>query len=145
MRAKTIQQFLNDAKQNLVTVNPEDNVYYALGLMAKRNLSALLVLQHGELVGIFSERDYARKIILQGKSSKDTLVRDIMTPHVITVKPEQSIDACMEIMTDKRIRHLPVLDADKKLVGIVSIGDVVKELMAQQRFMIEELQRYIAG
>lgn len=145
MRAKTIQQFLNEAKQDLATVSPDDNVYQALGLMAKRNLSALIVLQHGELAGIFSERDYARKVTLKGKTSKETAVSDIMTPNVITVKPDQSIDSCMQLMTDKRIRHLPVVDADNKVIGIVSIGDVVKELIAQQRFMIEELQRYIAG
>ena len=97
MKAKTIQQFMKDANQVLATVTPTDKVYYALTLMAKRNLSALLVLQEGKLVGIFSERDYARKVILHGKSSKDTLVEDIMTPNLITVTPEHSVDDCMEI------------------------------------------------
>ena len=145
MKAKTIQQFLKDANQVLATVTPTDQVYYALSLMAKRNLSALLVLQEGKLVGIFSERDYARKVILHGKSSKDTLVEDIMTPNLITVTPEHSVDDCMEIMTEKRIRHLPVVNKHHDVVGIISIGDVVKEVMAEQRFMINELQRYIAG
>ncbi len=145
MKAKTIQQFLKDANQVLATVTPTDKVYYALTLMAKRNLSALLVLQEGKLVGIFSERDYARKVILHGKSSKDTLVEDIMTPNLITVTPEHSVDDCMEIMTEKRIRHLPVVNKHHDVVGIISIGDVVKEVMAEQRFMINELQRYIAG
>ena len=113
--------------------------------MAKHDVGALLVLDGEELVGIFSERDYARKIILQGKSSKETLVRDIMSDRVAYVTPDTSLDECMALMTEKHFRHLPILDESGALVGVISIGDLVKETISSQRFLIQELERYIAG
>jgi CBS domain-containing protein len=112
--------------------------------MADKEVGALPALEGEKVVGIISERDYARKVILKGKSSMDTPVREIMTQKVLTVRPEQTIQECMALMTDKRIRHLPVLE-DDRLVGIVSIGDVVKAVISQQEFMIEQLERYIEG
>jgi CBS domain-containing protein len=112
--------------------------------MADKEVGSLVVLEGEELVGIISERDYARKVILKDKSSMDTPVREIMTQEVISLNPEQSIQDCMSLMTDKRIRHLPVLE-DDRLVGIISIGDVVKAIISQQEFMIEQLERYIEG
>jgi CBS domain-containing protein len=112
--------------------------------MAQRNCGALLVLDAGRLVGIFSERDYARKIILKGKTSKDTPVREIMTSDVVCIATDRSLDDCMALMTGKRIRHLPVLEAGK-LVGVISIGDVVKSVISEQEFIIEQLQSYITG
>ena len=142
---KKIQHFLTEAKQKLITVSPDDRVYFALTRLADNNLSSVLVLDNGKLVGIFSERDYARKVTLQGKNSQTSTVKEVMTSNLITMRPDQSIAECMQIMTERHIRHLPIVDSDEKLVGIVSIGDVVKETMEEQRRMIEELQRYIAG
>jgi CBS domain-containing protein len=110
--------------------------------MAEKEIGAVLVLDGDRLAGIFSERDYARKVVLYGKSSKDTPVREIMTDEVVCVRPEQTIEDCMGLMTDKRIRHLPVLDS-KKVVGVVSIGDVVKEMLSEQEFVIKQLESYI--
>ena len=112
--------------------------------MAEKDVGALLVFESGQLVGIFSERDYARKVILQGKSSRDTLVQDIMTPQVIFVWPEHTIEECMALMTEKHIRHLPVID-DDQVVGVISIGDVVKSIISEQEFVIEQLTNYITG
>ena len=114
----------------------------ALRLMAEKEVGALVVLENERLAGIFSERDYARKVILHGKSSKDTPVREIMTAKVVYVRPEQSVEECMALMTDKRIRHLPVLQ-DQRVIGVISIGDVVKEVISEQRFVIEQLEQYI--
>jgi CBS domain-containing protein len=110
--------------------------------MADKNIGALLVLEGDELVGIISERDYARKVMLKGKSSMDTPVRDIMTPRVLYIRTNQSIEECMALMTDKRIRHLPVFDQEN-LVGVISIGDVVKAIISHQEFVIEQLENYI--
>jgi CBS domain-containing protein len=112
--------------------------------MAEHEIGALVVLEKGRLVGIVSERDYARKVILKGKSSRETPVAEIMTREVTTVRPETSIEKCMQLMTDERVRHLPVMDGDK-LAGIISIGDVVKAIISQQEFMIEQLEGYITG
>jgi CBS domain-containing protein len=109
------------------------------------NIGAVLVMRDGKLAGIFSERDYARKIILLGKSSKETLVREIMTEKVLYALPEQTIDEAMALMTDKHIRHLPVLDANKSVIGMVSIGDLVKETISEQAFLIKQLEQYIAS
>ena len=139
---KTVEQMLEGKKYRLLSVAPEATVYDALDLMAQHDVGALIVLDGEHLVGIFSERDYARKVILFGKSSKETLVREIMTDKVLCVRPEQSVDQCMALMTDKRVRHLPVLD-HKKVIGVISIGDVVKEVISEQQFVIEQLEQYI--
>jgi CBS domain-containing protein len=139
---KTVQQMLEGKQHRLLSVSPEATVYDALGLMAKHDVGALVVLDGERLAGIFSERDYARKVILFGKSSKETLVREIMTDKVLCVRPDQSVDQCMALMTDKRVRHLPVLE-HKKVIGVISIGDVVKEVISEQQFVIEQLEQYI--
>ncbi len=142
---KTLKQLLADQTRPLAVVSPKDTVYHALTVMAQHDVGALLVLDGEQLVGIFSERDYARKIILQGKSSKETLVREIMSDRVAYVTPSTTLDECMALMTEKRFRHLPVLADDGGVVGIVSIGDLVKETITDQKFLIDQLERYIAG
>ena len=142
---KTLRQLLADKQQTLAVVSPKDTVFHALKLMADHNVGAVLVLDGGQLVGLLSERDYARKIVLQGKSSKDATVQDIMSDKVLYVSLEHSIDQCMSIMSEKRFRHLPVLDAEQQLVGIVSIGDLVKETICEQQFIIHQLENYING
>jgi CBS domain-containing protein len=140
----TVRQLMRAKGSDVWHIAPDASVYDALKLMADKRVGALVVLDEAELVGIISERDYARKVILKEKSSMDTPVRDIMTEEVVCLGPEQSIQDCMALMTDRRIRHLPVLQ-DDRLVGIVSIGDVVKAIISQQEFMIEQLERYIEG
>jgi CBS domain-containing protein len=139
---KTVKEILNSKRYSLLSITPSETVLDALKLMAEKEVGALVVLEDERLVGIFSERDYARKVILFGKASKDTLVREIMTQKVVCVRPEQSVEDCMALMTDKRVRHLPVLQ-DKHVVGVISIGDVVKEVISEQRFVIEQLEHYI--
>ena len=134
---------LIDGKPSTVTVGPDDTVFTALTLLAQFDIGALLVLDQGKLVGIFSERDYARKIILKGKASKDTLVREIMSEKVSCVTLKQSVQECMALMTDKRIRHLPVIGDNEEVLGILSIGDLVKETISDQKFTIEQLVSYI--
>lgn len=141
---KTVEQVLRGKNAELVAVGPDESVFDALALMARREVGAVVVLEAGRLVGILSERDYARKIILLGKASKDTPVREIMTPRVVCVTPATTIDECMALMTDKRCRHLPVL-AGERVIGVVSIGDVVKHTIAEQQFIIEQLEHYIMG
>ena len=141
---KTVEQVLRGKSGELVAVGPDESVFDALALMARREVGAVVVLEAGRLVGILSERDYARKIILLGKASKDTPVRDIMTQRVVCVTPATTIDECMALMTDKRCRHLPVLE-DDRVTGVVSIGDVVKHTIAEQQFIIEQLEHYIMG
>ena len=140
----TVRQLMRAKGPDVWHIAPDACVYDALRLMADKGVGALVVLEGEELVGIISERDYARKVILKDKSSMDTPVSEIMTEEVISVDPEQSIQECMSLITDKRVRHLPVLE-DDRLVGIVSIGDVVKAIISQQEFMIEQLERYIEG
>ena len=142
---KTLKQLLAGKDRPLAVVAPGDTVFHALNVMAKHEVGAVLVLDGGQLVGIFSERDYARKIILHGKTSKETLVREIMSEKVAYVTPASTIDECMALMTEKRFRHLPVLDADGGVVGMISIGDMVKETISNQKFLIDQLARYIAG
>ncbi|UCV02967.1 CBS domain-containing protein [Azonexus sp. IMCC34842] len=142
---KTLKQMLADKHRPLAVVAPSDSVFHALNIMAQHDVGALLVLEGEQLVGIFSERDYARKIILQGKTSKETLVRDIMSERVAYVTPGTTLDECMALMTEKRFRHLPVLNEDGSVVGIISIGDLVKETISTQQFLITELERYITG
>lgn len=140
----TVREILKAKGHDVWTVTPDASVFDALKLMADKNVGALVVLEEGRLVGIVSERDYARKLVLKEKFSKDTLVREIMTSRVIYVRPEQTIEECMALMTDKHIRHLPVL-AEDQLIGIVSIGDLVKSIISEQEFMIQQLHNYIAG
>jgi CBS domain-containing protein len=141
----TVQQVLKDKGYSDVwTVSPAASVYDALKLMSDKNVGALPVIEAGKLVGIISERDYARKVILKGKSSLNTPVSEIMTQEVISVQPKQSMEECMSLMTQKRVRHLPVL-ADDQLMGIISIGDVLKEIISDQKAFIQSLQDYIEG
>lgn len=126
------------------TIAPDATVFDALKLLSEKGVGALPVVEGGKLVGILSERDYARKVILQGKSSLNTPVREIMTEKVISVDPEESMQACMELMTNMRVRHLPVL-ADGALIGVISIGDVLKEIITEQELFIRDLQNYIEG
>jgi len=139
---KTIKEILQGKPLGVLSISPEASVLDALRLMAEKEVGALVVLENERLAGIFSERDYARKVILHGKSSKDTSVREIMTSKVVYVRPEQSVEECMALMTDKRIRHLPVLQ-ENRVIGVISIGDVVKEVISEQRFVIEQLEQYI--
>lgn len=139
---KTVQQILNTKPVQIYNVSPSASVLDALKIMTDKNISALLIMNEESLIGIFTERDYARKIILQGKSSKDTSVSEVMTPSPITVSPTDSIELCMQIMTDKHIRHLPVA-LDNKVAGMVSIGDVVKFIIADQKQTISQLESYI--
>jgi CBS domain-containing protein len=139
---KTVQQLLDSKRHGVASVAPQTSVLDALRVMAEKEIGAVLVLDGDSLVGIFSERDYARKVVLQGKASKDTPVREIMTEKVVCVRPEQTIEDCMGLMTGKRIRHLPVLQ-HKKVIGVVSIGDVVKEMLVEKEFVIKQLESYI--
>ena len=141
---KTVSQLLEGKGADVWSTSPQMTVYEALELMAEKNVGALLVLEGEELAGIFSERDYARKVILKGKSPMDTPVGEIMSRKVTCVRRDQSIEDCMALMTDKRVRHLPVLQ-DNRVVGIISIGDVVKDIISEQEFIIEQLENYITG
>ena len=141
---KNISQFLEQSTRPVYSVAPNATVREALEIMAQQNIGALLVLDDRSLAGIFSERDYARKVVLKGKSSSDAKVSEIMTSKVITINTKHTIDQCMQIMTDNHIRHLPILN-DQDVMGLISIDDVVREIMADQKSMIERLQSYIAG
>ncbi len=141
---KTIGQILQTKGSEIWTVTPDTTVFAALELMAERDIGALVVLEADEVVGIFSERDYARKVILEGKSSRSIPVSSIMTKNVICVRPDQTVNKCMALMTEKRIRHLPVLENDK-LIGVVSIGDIVKAVINEQQIMITHLEDFIYG
>ncbi len=139
-----VAQLLDAKVPAIWSVPPQASVFEAISLMAEKEIGAVLVLDAQDLAGIVSERDYARKVILQGKSSKDTPVAAIMTSRVYYVRPDQTIEDCLALMTAKRIRHLPVL-ADDTLMGILSIGDLVKALLADQEVLIEQLETYITG
>lgn len=141
---KTVNQLLQTKGRDVWSITPDAPIFDALQLMADKDVGALLVLDGERVVGIFSERDYARKVVLEGKSSRDTAVGEVMTRRVVYVRPEQSIEECMALMTERHIRHLPVLD-DDRLVGVISIGDVVKSIITEQQFMIEQLETYITG
>lgn len=141
----TLKQMLAAKNRPLAVVTPGDSVFHALNLMAMHDVGALLVLDGENLVGIFTERDYARKLILHGKSSKETLVSEIMSDKVAYVTLTATVDECMALMTEKHFRHLPVLDEDGAVVGMVSIGDLVKETISSQQFLIDQLERYISS
>ena len=140
----TVRQLINRKGNAVWHTQPDVTVFEALSLMAEKGIGALLVLEEHNLVGIFSERDYARKVILMGRSSRSTAVREIMTKKVLVVHPSQTMDDCMALMTDKHIRHLPVME-DDSVIGIISIGDVVKEIISDQEFVIGQLENYITG
>lgn len=139
---ESVSQLLQNKGGGVLSVTPATSVYDALKLMAEKNVGALLVMEGGALRGIMSERDYARKVILLGKSSQDIAVRDIMSDKVVTVSPAQTVDACMALMTDHRIRHLPVVD-NGRVTGVLSIGDLVKAVIAEQQQTIQQLESYI--
>ena len=141
---KTVQQMLRAKSGVVQSVSPAASVYDALTIMARHEIGALVVLEGDRLIGMFSERDYARKVILHGKSSREITVADVMTTKVLTVRPETTVDECMALMTDKRVRHLPVLE-DQSVVGLVSIGDVVKVVLDEQDFVIRQLEHYITA
>lgn len=140
----TVSQILQRKGHNVHTIPPDASVFDALTLMAQTDVGALVVMDGDRLAGIFSERDYARKVVLVGRASRETPVSDIMSPDVVTVSPGESVTRCMELMTTHRFRHLPVLDGGA-LVGIISIGDVVKEIITEQQVMISHLEGYIHG
>ncbi len=140
----TVAQILKTKSSQAVhMIAPSASVFDAVKMMAEKNIGAVLVGEGGKVAGILTERDYARKIVLMSKSSKDTPVRDIMTAKVMFVRPEQTSEECMSIMTENRLRHLPVME-EGRLVGLVSIGDLVKDVISEQKFMIEQLEQYIA-
>jgi CBS domain-containing protein len=142
---RTLKQLLTGKRRQPVVVAPIDTVFHALTLMAQHDIGALLVLDGERLVGIFSERDYARKVILHGKNSRETLVREIMSDRVAYVTPATTLDECMALMTERHFRHLPVLSEADEVLGIISIGDLVKETISDQQMIISELERYITG
>ena len=141
---RLVHQLLEDKGRNVWHVEYEASVFDAIPLMAEKEVGALMVLKEGKPVGLVSERDYARKIILSGRSSRDTPVHKIMSKKVICATPKQTIEECMAIMTHKRVRHLPVIDR-KELVGMISIGDLVKAIIHEQQFIIEQLEQYISS
>ncbi|MDM0011002.1 CBS domain-containing protein [Variovorax sp. J22P168] len=142
---KTVAEILKAKGNSAVhAIAPSASVYEAVALMAEKNVGALLVMDGERIVGMVTERDYARKVVLLSRSSKETPLRDVMTAAVIYVRPDQTTEDCMALMTQSRIRHLPVLD-NGKLVGLISIGDLVKGIMSEQTFIIEQLQSYISG
>ena len=140
----TVRNILQTKGNAVYTVSPETSVYEALEELENNNLGSLVVVDNGKLIGIFTERDYARKVILKGRSSKETHVRDIMTERPLFVTPDSTIEACMQLMSSKFIRHLPVLDNDQ-LVGVISIGDLVKFIINEKDFIIENLEHYIVS
>ena len=141
---KLVKQLLDNKGHEIHSIEPDASVFDAIKLMAEKEIGALLVMEGDKLAGIISERDYARKVILKGRSSRETPIKDIMTVQVTYAHPEQSVQECMAVMTDKRIRHLPILE-NNVVVGMISIGDLVKAIIAEQQFTIEQLEQYISG
>lgn len=141
---RTVRQLLQDKGHTIWSIHPDETVFEALRVMADKDVGSLVVVDGAAVVGIFSERDYARKVILHGHASRDLKVRAIMTSDLVTVGPDQTLADCMRLMTDNRVRHLPVIENGAQ-VGVISIGDVVKAVMAEQEFLIDQLQSYIGG
>ena len=141
---RTVRDILQRKGTEVWAVSPETTVIDALKLMADKNIGAVLVLDEDRVVGVLSERDYARKVVLQGRTSQDTVARQIMSGRVVGVEPQQTVEECMALMTDKRIRHLPVVEGGE-VIGVVSIGDIVKNIISEQEFLIEQLEHYITG
>lgn len=140
----TVSSLLSDKNPHIWTIKPDATVYEAIALMADKNIGAVPVVDRGKLLGMLSERDYTRKVILQGKSSKKTAVHEIMSPHLFTVSPGDTVGECMRLMTEKRVRHLPVME-NGNFVGILSIGDVVRWMISAQTATIDQLTKYIYG
>jgi CBS domain-containing protein len=138
-----LKQVLQGKGHDVWSIDPEASVFDAMQMMADKEVGALVVMEGDSLVGVVSERDYARKVILQGRSSKDAKVKEIMTSRVAYARPEQSVEECMALMTEKRVRHLPVMDGGK-LLGFISIGDLVKVIIEEQQHVIEQLEQYIS-
>ena len=141
---RTVRQLLASKTPEIISIGPDAAVIDAIRLMAEKRIGAVLVMDGSRLAGILSERDYARKVVLEGRSSKDTPVREIMTAEVVSVRPDDTADACMQIVTERRIRHLPVREGDE-VVGVISIGDLVKAVIEDQQLELDQLQRYIAS
>ena len=142
---KSVAEILRSKPEQTVhTITPSASVFDAVKLMAEKSIGALLVIEDQKIDGIITERDYARKIVLMGRSSKETPVRDVMTSPVMYVRPDQTNEECMALMTDNRVRHLPVID-NGKLIGLISIGDLVKDIISEQKFVIDQLEHYIMG
>lgn len=142
--AMKIRQLLKEKGHDILTIGPDDTVYDAVKMMADNNVGALLVMDGDTLRGKISERDYARNVILRGRSSSDTRVGDVMSQNVVCARPDQSVEECMAVMTDKSVRHLPVLE-DKRVIGIISIGDLVKSVIRDQQFVIDQLEHYLSA
>lgn len=140
----TVKQLLDNKGNAILSIGPEDTVFNAIQKMADNNIGSLIVLEGDRLVGIVTERLYARNVFLKGRSSPKTSVKQIMTTHVVCARPEQSVEECMAIMTEKAVRHMPVLE-DDRVIGIVSIGDLVKNIISDKEFVIDQLEHYIAG
>lgn len=139
-----VSDLLKNKGDEVWSIGPDIFVFDAIKLMAEKGVGALVVMDDSKVVGIISERDYARKVILMGHSSRETQIKDIMTTRVVYARPDQSVEECMALMTDKHIRHLPIMEGEK-LVGVISIGDLVKSIIAEQKFTIEQLEKYISG
>ena len=141
---KTIKQLLENKGSKILSIDPNSSVFDAIKSMANHHIGSLIVMQNGRLVGIITERDYSRNVVLKGKSSVNTAVKDIMTKNVLCTKPEQTVEEAMALMTDKRVRHLPVIE-NGDVLGIISIGDLVKTIISEQKHIIEQLEHYING
>ena len=140
----TVEQLLDQKGRNIWSIHPDATVFDAVAKMAEKDIGSLVVMDGDDLVGIITERHYARNVVLKGKTSPATPVRDIMERHVVIARPEQSVDQCLALMTEKRVRHLPVLEGEKP-IGIISIGDLVKSIIGDQKFTIDQLKHYIHG
>jgi CBS domain-containing protein len=140
----TVRHILQQKGRNLWTIDPDATVFDALAKMAEKDVGSLVVMDREKLIGIITERHYSRNVILKGKTSPTTLVREIMERNVVHVRPDQPVELCMALMTEKRVRHLPVLEGDK-VTGIISIGDLLKSIISKQKFVIDELEHYIHG
>lgn len=141
---QTIKQLLENKGSKILSIDPNSSVFDAIKSMANHHIGSLIVMQNGRLVGIITERDYSRNVVLKGKSSVNTAVKDIMTKNVLCTKPEQTVEEAMALMTDKRVRHLPVIE-NGNVIGIISIGDLVKTIISEQKHIIEQLEHYING
>ncbi len=141
----TVRDILQNKGGDVWTTTPQNTVYEAIGLMGEKNIGALIAVENGEVVGVLSERDYSRKVVLQGRTSRDTLVGEILTRPAVTVRRKDTIEKCMQLMTTLRIRHLPVITDDNRPIGIISMGDLVNWVMQSQRHTILQLQGYISG